>query len=95
MFYKLLMLMCFYGLINLTAAAETVYSQIDEKLLFDPDPLQKKKEAAGQVVIYDRVREQIINTALDNNFDRIEHMMFINTVIKTDTGELEAEDDCE
>ena len=94
MLYKLLMLMCLYGLINLTAAAETVYSQIDEKLLVEPEPLQIKKEATGQVIIYDRVREETIDSALDNNFNRIEHMMFINTIKENDKGELEVDDDC-
>ncbi len=94
MLYKILISICLYGFINSSVIAETVYSQIDESLLFEPAPLQLKQEAAGKVIIYDRVREQTIDKVLDKNFDRIEHMMFINPVKEKDIGELEADDDC-
>ncbi len=94
MLYKILISMFLYGFINNSVAAETVYSQIDERLLLEPDTLQVKQEAAGKVIIYDRVREQTIAKALDKNFDRIQHMMFINSVKEKDNGELEADDDC-
>ena len=93
MLKKYFLYSCIYAFLIPTAFAASGYSQIDERLLFKPDPLQIKKETEGKVIIYDRVRESTINKALDKNFDRIEHMMFINTLIEKDNGELEEEYD--
>ena len=67
-------------------------SQIDERLLMNP-PSAGKSE---QVIIYSNVRNKTIDLAMDNQFNRIENMMFINTVVETEIGELSyAEDECD
>lgn len=95
-FYKPLIYAILFVVLQSDVFAETLYSQIDERLLLNPNPLLVKQERAGKVIIYDRVREEIIHNALDNNFARIENMMFINTLVEEDDGDLQIEeDDCD
>jgi len=61
------------------------------------------KEAAGSVYIYEGVTDRAVNQAMKDEFERVENMMFINT-IRTDaqgkplrdpdTGLIEADNDC-
>lgn len=53
-------------------------------LLFEPSPAQLKVEDRGRVVIYDSLRSSDIERAMDEQFDRVDNMMFVNTII-TDT----------
>lgn len=72
------------------ALADTHYSKIDEKLLLDTE-----NDGSDSVVIYSNVRNKTIELAMNTNFNRIENMMFINTVIEMETGELSyADDEC-
>ena len=56
-------------------------------LLFDPGEQQLKVERRGRVMIYDGLRRAEIDRALDEEFDRIEHMMFVNTIVTDAQGE--------
>jgi hypothetical protein len=56
-------------------------------LLFSPGEQQLKVEDKGRVMIYDGLYSADINRALDNQFDRIEHMMFTNTIVTDESGE--------
>ena len=71
-------------------------------LLFNPGEHQYEMEHRGRVFIYDGLRDTVIEKALDEQYDRIEGMMFVNTVVTDDngvpltdpeTGELVVEDD--
>jgi hypothetical protein len=71
-------------------------------LLYEPSPAQLKVEDRGRVVIYDGLHGADIDRALDEQFERVENMMFVNTVITDpkgapvtdpDTGEYMTEDD--
>lgn len=53
--------------------------------LMQPSPYELKKERSGSVYIYDGLTEREVETALDTNFDRIQHMMFMGTV-RTDAS---------
>ncbi len=94
MLYKFLLYTVLCGYIPSLVFAEQIYSQVDERLLLNPDPVQIKQEHLGKVIIYEKVRERTVDEALDNNFARIDNMMFVKTVIETGNGELEMEDDC-
>ena len=47
--------------------------------LFSPSPAQLKAEDHGRVMIYDGLDNAVVERALDEQFDRIEHMIFIHT----------------
>jgi hypothetical protein len=55
-------------------------------LLFNPGEQQYKMESRGRVFIYDGLRDSEVERALDEQYDRVESMMFINTVITDDYG---------
>lgn len=71
-------------------------------LLFNPGVHQLDVERRGRVVIYDGLHSADIDRALDDQFDRIDSMMFTGTVITDtrgvpvtdpETGEVMVEDD--
>ena len=63
-------------------------------LLLNPSVHQLDLERKGRVVIYDGLRSADIDRALEQQFDRIDSMMFIGTVVTDpETGEVMVEDD--
>ena len=84
-------------------AAEPAYRQLEIRRLFEPTESELRKEAAGIVYIYEGMTDREVNQAMGDEFERVEHMMFINT-IRTDaqgnplrdpdTGLIAADDDC-
>ena len=55
-------------------------------LLFNPGDHQYEMERRGRVFIYDGLRDTVIEQAFDEQYDRIESMMFVNTVVTDDDG---------
>ena len=55
-------------------------------LLFNPGDHQHEMGRRGRVFIYDGLRDTVIEQALDEQYDRIEGMMFVNTVVTDDDG---------
>ncbi len=84
-------------------AAEPAYRQLEMRRLFEPTESELRNEGGGSVYIYEGLTDRAVNRALEEEFERVEHMMFINT-IRTDaqgkrlrdpeTGLIEADDDC-
>lgn len=55
--------------------------------LFEPTQNQLKWEAKGRVMIYEGLMDKDVERAFDEQFDRLEHMMFIRVVVTDDSGE--------
>ncbi|MCG8061558.1 MAG: hypothetical protein N0E38_17295 [Candidatus Thiodiazotropha endolucinida] len=66
-----------------------------ETMLFNPSQAVLLAEANGRVTIYDGLDYQIISQALDAQFDRIEHMMFIRSREVLPDRSVEIDDDCD
>jgi hypothetical protein len=64
-----------------------------QKLLFEPSDAVLEAETAGRVTIYDGLRYVTVMRAMNEQFDRIDNMMFVGTVIEQEDGELAVEED--
>jgi hypothetical protein len=62
-------------------------------LLFNPSEQQLKVEDKGRVVIYDGLKSSDVEKAMEQEFDRIEHMMFIRTKVPSGTADYIEDDD--
>jgi hypothetical protein len=83
-------------------AAAADVSEIELRRLLEPTEAELMAEQEGRIYIYDGVRDIDIQRAMDEEFHRVESMMFIRTrktdeagEVKrnTDTGDVEYEDD--
>ena len=63
--------------------------------LFNPGQLQLQAEAGGRVMIYDRLDNETVELALNDQFDRIENMMFVRTRHVQASGIVEEDEDCD
>jgi len=79
------------------AMAEGANERFQYNALFNPTTGQLKAEARGRVMIYDGLDNAAVERALDEQFERIEHMMFIR-IRQTQAGDEEVDtvedDDC-
>lgn len=74
----------------LAAGAEDSFQM---KALFDPGQSLLQAESRGRVMIYDSLDEEVIERALDEQYGRIEHMMFTRTRHTDPEGAVSVEDD--
>lgn len=54
--------------------------------LFKPSAADLKSEARGRVMIYDGLTDKMVERALHEQFERVEAMMFICTVLTDPDG---------
>ena len=78
---------------NALAAGPTAAWELRQ--LHQPSDTLIENERRGRVTIYDGVTVAEIDKALDNQFDRIDAMMFVRTQHQTPEGDYFADDDCD
>ena len=70
-----------------TVSAGEFLQQWFQNRLFTPTEQQRVQEERGAVVIYDGMHDIEVNRAMETQFDRIEYMMFVGTIITNENGE--------
>jgi hypothetical protein len=53
---------------------------------FEPTQADLNVEARGRLMIYDGLTDKEVERAFDEQFDRLQHMMFIRVVMTDDSG---------
>ncbi|RKT45141.1 hypothetical protein BDD21_2558 [Thiocapsa rosea] len=68
------------------AAAAADVSDIELRRLFEPSTSERAAEAEGKIYIYEGLRDIDVQRAMDEQFGRVENMMFIGTIKTDETG---------
>ena len=66
-----------------------------QNMLFSPSEHILMAEARGRVMIYDGLNNKTVEQAMDQQFNRIDSMMFVRTQYEQTDGELIADEDCD
>ncbi len=78
----------------LIASSSVHADTYQERMLFTPSKSNLQAEARGFIMIYDGLKNETIELAMNEQFNRIENMMFVRTKYVQENGETEADDDC-
>lgn len=71
-------------------------SNFQQKMLLSPSTGALKAELQGRVMIYDGLQSNVVDMAMDQQFERIENMMFVRTSSVDENGDITVdEDDCD
>ena len=81
--------------LSMAAIPASALDSYQERVLFSPSSDILQAEAGGRIMIYDGLRNETVEKALENQFDRIENMMFVRTVYVQENGEYSVDDDCD
>ena len=66
-----------------------------ERRLLAPSAAEQRMEERGRVHIYDGLHEGTVEQAMDTQFERVEHMMFVGVRHTSEDGDEYADDDCD
>jgi len=62
---------------------------IELRRLFKPTQPERNQEEKGRIYIYDGLRDKDVERAMDEQFDRVQSMMFIREKKTDDRGQVE------
>lgn len=71
-----------------TYADSDKYIQWQLASIHSPSEKHLSKESKGWIAIYDGLTDRQVLNAMDKQFNRVEHMMFVNTRVTNSTGEV-------
>jgi len=74
-------------------AAHEEQSDYQLQRLMSPTPEQLRGEKTGKVMIYDGLTQKQVNHAMNEQFHRIENMMFVRTRVVDENGDEAVEED--
>lgn len=79
---------------TLLIASSSVYANsYQQNILFSPSESILLAEAKGRIMIYDGLKNETVELAMNEQFGRIENMMFVNIEYELEDGVYEAEED--
>ena len=78
--------------ITATGRASNKVDTIQLRNLFEPGQSQLHRETKGHIYIYDGITDRLVNQTMDNQFNRIQNMMFVGTVVTDKQGEPAVDD---
>ncbi len=90
-----IIIVIFMSVLSMTPLHASNQGSYQERILFSPNPEIQQAETRGRIMIYDGLKNETVEKALDLQFDRIENMMFVRTVYVQENGEYEVDDDCD
>ncbi|MCP4429414.1 MAG: hypothetical protein GY806_00395 [Gammaproteobacteria bacterium] len=77
----------------MASSLASAYDSYQEKVLFTPSEGILHAEAKGRVMIYDGLDNEMVELAMNEQFQRIENMMFVRTQYISEDGDIEIEED--
>lgn len=84
------------SLLLLTYTSAFATDRYQFKMLFTPNETLLMSEAKGRITIYDGLDINTVDRAMDEQFDRIDNMMFVRVQHPQDNGEdIVEDDDCD
>ena len=76
-------------LVGVSAGAFAVdVSEIEKRRLFDPTPAELQAEESGRIYIYEGLRDIDVARAMEEEFERVDNMMFIRIKRTNEAGEV-------
>jgi hypothetical protein len=63
-------------------------SEIELRRLFEPTAAERQQESKGRIYIYDGLTDKDVARAMDEEFERVESMMFIRLKPTDEQGEV-------
>ena len=81
------------ALVSSGIAAAADVSDIEQRRLFEPTEAERAAEAEGRIYIYDGLTDRDVQRALDDEFERVDSMMFIRTRKTDEDGRIKRDED--
>ncbi len=73
------------------ATLATDVRDIELRRLFDPTQSEMNAERSGRIYIYEGLRDVDVKRAMEEEFDRVDSMMFIREQVTDEKGEVKTE----